>query len=390
MEITALIQKKLSNGLTREEERMFYQWLNENKENRLLFRRLDELRKQGLVASDFDEGDLEAKWMNILRSHAQNKDRMPKHGMLYKPFLNYAAIFLALMATLYMGWLLAPSTTQTNELDPNAITLRLQTGETRMLSDGEADVLEDGKGHVLGTIKPTLIDYTTATKQSALVYNTLTVPFGKRFSVLLSDSSKVELNAGSSLKYPIRFLDKGHRQVFLTGEAFFEVQENKAHPFIVTTASMDVRVLGTSFNVTAYAEEDDVHAVLVEGSVDLYKTKTAYSPSTATRLSPGQKGAWGADEKATVKEVDTQIYTGWRSGKLILRKMRFEEIIRKLERHYNIQIENEYKRLDNRVFTATFDIETINEVLETFRVETQFHYEIIQNHITIKEPLDNP
>jgi len=217
-----------------------------------------------------------------------------------------------------------------------------------------------------------------------LVYNTLHIPNGKTFKIVLSDGTTVNLNAGSTLTYPIKFVPGQQRKVTLIGEAFFHVKKNENSPFIVTSQSLDIRVLGTQFNVTSYPEDTNQKTVLVEGSVRLYESGTSYSEDDSTLLTPGDMASWeSAHKKMSVQKVDTELYTSWMKGKLVLRGMKFKDMIKKLERHYGVSIQNKNMDLEDRVFTATFDVETIEEVLNTFVSETYFDYLIEDDQITI-------
>src|SRR5680860_737480 len=185
----------------------------------------------------------------------------------------------------------------------------------------------------------------------------------------------VHLNAGSSLKYPVKFVKDQNRQVFLTGEGYFDVTKDREHPFVVTSGTMDVRVLGTKFNITAYPEDREINTVLVEGAVSLYGSQSGYDPKKADMLLPGYKAAWDRFyEKVDVEQVDTDIYTGWIDGKLVIKEMAFKNIVPKLERHYNVNIDNTYDALNNEVFTATFDLETIDGALRIFSEENSFEF----------------
>ena len=126
-----------------------------------------------------------------------------------------------------------------------------------------------------------------ASSAETLVYNTLKIPYGKQFEVELSDGTIVHLNSGTTLRYPVAFLKNQNRKVFLTGEAFFEVAKDKAHPFTVSTQELNVEVLGTKFNASSYTEDVTTDIVLVEGKVALYKDKKENNNSV--KLTPGSK-----------------------------------------------------------------------------------------------------
>ena len=106
------------------------------------------------------------------------------------------------------------------------------------------------------------IVYDTETTLEKLVYNTIKIPYGKRFELQLSDGTIVHLNSGTTLKYPVKFIASGNRQVFLDGEAFFDVAKDKTHPFVVNADNLNVRVLGTHFNVSNYPEDKLTDIVL--------------------------------------------------------------------------------------------------------------------------------
>jgi transmembrane sensor len=213
----------------------------------------------------------------------------------------------------------------------------------------------------------------------------LTVPFGKRFALLLSDGTKVHLNAGTSLKYPVKFLKGKERKVFLEkGEAYFDVAKDAKHPFVVNNDKINVRVLGTQFNMSSYPEDANITTVLVEGSVSLYASELEYDANKATLLESGFKADWNKSTTSfKVDKADVEIYTAWIDGKIILKHMTFNSIIRKLERHYNVEITNNNKALGEDFITATFDIETIEQVFEVINEIHSIDYKINKNKIII-------
>ena len=218
-----------------------------------------------------------------------------------------------------------------------------------------------------------------------LVYNTLTVPNGKQFSIVLSDGSNVHLNSGSSIKYPINFLKGQQRQVFLTGEAFFEVAHDQVYSFIVNAQDLNIHVYGTKFNVSNYPEDRDTEVVLVEGSVSL-RENLVIGDKPEVYLKPGYMGIYNrSDNNISQEEVNTSIYTSWMNGNLVFRNISFENIIQKLQRHYNVVIINNNKKLARETFNATIETEheTIEQVFNYFNKVYQIEYKIIENKIII-------
>ncbi|HCO81937.1 MAG TPA: iron dicitrate transport regulator FecR, partial [Arenibacter sp.] len=217
-----------------------------------------------------------------------------------------------------------------------------------------------------------------------ITYNTLTVPYGKRFDLLLSDGTQITLNSGTSLKYPVQFLKTKNRQVFLDGEAFFNVAKDSVNPFIVNTNGLNVRVLGTKFNLSSYPEDQYVNTTLLEGSVSVYNKQDTFDSSNASLLEPGFKAEWNKyNKQISVEEADIAMHTDWLNGKIILRHVPFKNIVKKLERHYNVDIVNNNPELDEEMFTASFDVESIDQVFKTFNVTYEMEYKINDRQIII-------
>ena len=214
------------------------------------------------------------------------------------------------------------------------------------------------------------------------VIHSINVPFGKRFKIVLSDGTLVHLNSGSTFKYPVVFDNKKPREVFLKGEAFFDVAERKNQIFSVNTESINVEVYGTQFNFKNYTEDNFSDVVLVSGSVGLYSNFN----KNITKLNPGVKGSFNkTDFTISQDKINTSLYTSWIDGQIIFRNESFENILTKLERLYNVEIINNGKRDPSETFNAKIDIdvEDINEVLSYFKKIYNIKYQTFNNKIII-------
>lgn len=209
------------------------------------------------------------------------------------------------------------------------------------------------------------------------------IPNGRNFKLKLSDGTFVHLNAGSSLKYPVSFVKGIERRVFLKGEAYFEVAKDPINSFTVVANNMDVNVLGTHFNVSSY-DDETTYAVLVEGSVEVTNTTESDSETSRT-LVPGEMASL-LDDGLVLKNVSVEDYLNWRNGDLSFHNESFTSIIKKIERHYNVDVQNEYTELDNQRFRGIFRSETIVDLLDTFKESAEFDYQIENNQIIIKKP----
>src|SRR5690606_35926115 len=149
----------------------------------------------------------------------------------------------------------------------NQITLQLDNGKVEVINEDDLRRILDTEGSEVGFQNGNQLNYNKGYGSEKLIYNELNIPNGKKFNLVLSDGTKVSLNSGSSIKFPVQFLPGQNREVTLTGEAYFEVKKDSVDPFIVHVADLKVRVLGTEFNLSSYPEDKEVTAVLVQGSV---------------------------------------------------------------------------------------------------------------------------
>ena len=169
------------------------------------------------------------------------------------------------------------------------------------------------------------------------VMNQLVIPYGNQSKLILSDNTVVWLNAGSRLVYPTFFNGKT-REVLLFGEAFFEVSKNAEKPFIVKTSDIEIKVLGTQFNVSAYAEDKVIQTVLKEGSVAIRQNNASFFDKEVV-LKPNQMASFSKGSNETkLYDVDASYYTLWTKGLLSFDDVDFNRILKKVERFYNISV----------------------------------------------------
>ena len=204
-----------------------------------------------------------------------------------------------------------------------------------------------------------------------------TVSAGAAISVItLPDQTKVTLNRYSSLTYPDRFKED-RREVQLQGEAYFEVAKCVDRPFIVNANGMRIRVLGTSFNVRAY-EGEERQTTLVEGCVEV-----AYGEQRV-KINPGQQVALN-NGHLEVRQVDIHIYSGWKSGRFVFEDHPLAEVLRELERWYDVQIVVEDERVEQLKFTSDFPrYEDIDKVLDIIELATCVKFEVRGRTITVR------
>lgn len=210
--------------------------------------------------------------------------------------------------------------------------------------------------------------------------NQLIVPYGKTTSLILSDGTKVWVNSGSKLIYPVVF-EKNKREIFLTGEAYFDVTKNKKAPFIIKTNHIDVNVLGTKLNVSAYSDDSHQSIVLVTGAVEV-KSKELKGPF---KIMPNEKLAYGvATKKVDVQKVDVNHHISWVNGYLWLQSEELGNLLHKIERYYNQTFIYNSEELKDTYVSGKLNLEVnLKEVLDNISITTPIAYIIEEDGIAV-------
>ncbi len=201
-------------------------------------------------------------------------------------------------------------------------------------------------------------------------------PVGSRTVVELSDGSVVHLNYGSRMKYPQNFWGET-RGVTLTGEAYFEVAHNPDKPFVVSTGLIDVKAVGTIFNVNAYPENNDIATTLVEGKVLVEKIQNNENVETIEELIPGQHVIY-AKNTGAVKSTRGRIekYIAWKDGMLVFENETIDQVAQRLSRMFNVEIQVDDK-LEKFKYTVTFVDEPLFQILDLLAIATPINYRTI-------------
>lgn len=317
----------------------------------------------------------------------------------YEPLWKYAAVVLFLLIAgggiLYQQGIIFTNVSllsflgKTAESDfarEDVITLELGNGEIEVIDPNDIRTVHDKLGNIVGQQQQNRLVYSGNQKTETTVYNTLRIPYSKRFEIELSDGTVVHLNSGTTMKFPVHFPENASlREVEIIGEAFFEVAHNEDQSFIVHAGDLDVRVLGTKFNLSTYPEDDRTDVVLVDGSVSLDTKNENLEIVDEQILKPGYKASFEKSDKSiSMSMVPTSIYTSWINGELVFRDMKFNDILLKLERKYNVVIRNSNAVLARERFNASFGDVPLKTVLNYF--EAIYNIEIsMENDIVLIE-----
>ena len=313
------------------------------------------------------------------------KEESKKSKRIYfMNFVKYAAVFILIFGLGYYSNNNFVIIDEIPKITPKPNDIVLSSGDDQVVINNDASQEKGNKIFSKTNLiqKNNLLIYNDSLELNELVYHTLKVPYGKRFNILFSDGSKVSLNSGSILKYPVKFLSNQKREVFLQGEAYFDVAEDKSNLFVVNSEGINVEVYGTKFMVKNYSEDFTSDIILVSGSVKIQNSLNKIS----LLLKPGHKGSVNkVDFKITETKVNTKIYTSWINGEVIFRMETFDQILKKLERLYNVTIINNREESLNELFNAAIDVnnEDIEMVLEYFNKIYNIEYKIFNNKIII-------
>ncbi len=382
-----LIDKYLNDSINGLEMERLKVWLEKEK-NQEKFKTILECHYE--INLGVQEVDLDWEY-SLLMDKLEGKSSSGRRSSFV--WFKRAAIFVGFLGLGYLMYMTTEDSYKM-EVDGNTIMIKQENGNMQIIKEEGSVEIVDNKGRIIGKQNGTQLDYRNSVARDTdnlpneiLTYNELVVPYGKKMKLILSDSTIVHINSGTRLKYPVNFLGNKDRTVFLEGEAFFEVTKSNKAPFIVNTDKVDIRVLGTKFDVSAYQDDEKVSTVLLEGSVELYTSDHGTVGDEKYLLVPGQIGSWNKSmNKMKVAETDVNEYTSWINGQTIFNIRPFPEILKVLERHYNVSITNNYKLLDNQQFFAKFDTETIEQVLTYFQNSVPFHYTKTGDMIEINQP----
>lgn len=211
--------------------------------------------------------------------------------------------------------------------------------------------------------------FETNPEEDTITYQTLFVPAGQRAELILPDSTRVWVNARSKLVYPVNF-GKGTRQVELNGEAYFDVIHNEQQPFVVKTSQMDIQVLGTEFNVTAYSSSSDFEVSLLRGSIELSSPRLSSNYRVKERENVRLQ-----DNKLIINTIADYDYFRWKEGLICFNNESVSTIIEKLRLYYDINIEVDNQKFLGSRYTGKFrSKDGIEQVLKVLQIEHKFTY----------------
>ncbi|HVW95112.1 MAG TPA: FecR domain-containing protein [Mucilaginibacter sp.] len=375
-----LAKKWLDKTITRAEEEEFAAWYNAD-QNAPVF-----------IPPAFAENEDELRKRILYKIRKKvNKDRRSVKIIPAWVFAAAALLLLAFGVIWYRIETSSPVKQQLlsknnhklkNDIGPggNKAVLTLANGNKINLNDVKNGVLGNQGQSIIKKDSDGRVTYETTTgkhSDASMVFNTITIPNGGQYRLTLSDGSKVWLNAASSITFPVAF-SKNERKVTVTGEAYFEVAKNKKWPFIVIAGKQTVQVLGTHFDVNAYADENTIKTTLVEGSVKVsVGTETAIlKPEEQSVVSDRYTG------KIAIQTVDTDDVLAWTTGNFQFERAEISSIMREAARWYDVEIKYDGE-VPHRIFTGSISRNVnLSELLNMLKY-TGINFKIEGNTIIV-------
>lgn len=376
--------------MTEEEQLLFQNMLEEEAHQKKLETIIDKELHEHAFETEADN-TLLALIQDNLQSRIATGRKPAKLRRLNWLRVAAAAIFIMLLGSGVFVWWRFQSQPQENitvqakpagqqDIAPgsNKAVLQLADGTKIQLQDVEEGTLaKQGNTQVIkfdsGQLLYDRINGTTG----ELLYNTIYTPKGGQYLLTLADGSKVWLNAASSLRFPAGFSgDK--RMVELTGEGYFEIAKNTSMPFHVQVNGVDIRVLGTHFNVNAYDDETSLRTTLLEGSVRVSKGEQT------TLLQPGQQAAVDeAGQIAIARQVDLEEVMAWKNGLFHFKSADLETILRQAARWYNVEFQYQQKISDRFSGQISRNV-NLSQLLKILELTGRVHFEIKGRTIVVK------
>lgn len=377
--IKDLLEKYLQNSLSAEEYRELLNYFGDQD----LEITAKQLLYDNFTSETTEDNEPNAVMQNVMdNAFVRIEHRIEKQKYSFvKKWLPYAAAVLAVLS-ISAYWYINHypvtrpnlSTELTTDISPgsNRATLILDNGKSIALNENSPEIKVSENGIFYQ-------DGTAVVEKTDVQQATLSTPRKGEYRIVLPDGSKVWLNAESEISYPTVF-QGNERLVKLKGEAYFEVNHDPAHPFIVQSSGQRVKVLGTSFNINAYPNEAYVITTLTSGRIDLQHT----TKNTHKILSPGQQAVLG-DDLFRLQKVDVQLFTAWKDGKFRFKGASLQEVLRQLERWYDIEVDYSQVPADIKIYASIKRDKKLSSVLGALAEISGIHFKLEGRRLMIPD-----
>ena len=374
-----IIERKLEGVLSSDEEIRFREWVEASEKNEVYFHKLETFYKENGFVKEITGQDVDMSWGKFTEQLKEEK-RRKRRTLRYWAISGVAACLLVgVLISTWMGRDNSVSSEETKTIvaGGSKAVLWLSNGEKVEL-ENNVDELKEASVRIVNSGSVLSYEKNQDTVLKGRVMNKVETPRGGEYGITLADGTRVYLGALSKIEYPVAF-DGAKRVVKASGEVYFDVARDTAHPFVVEMTNLDVEVLGTSFNVRDYADEDYVEATLVSGKIKVNAGKESCI------LEPNYQAV--LDKKNNTletKEVDVSEFVDWKSGKLNVRNRRLEDILNRLSKWNDVYVFYVNEEAKDIRFYANIDrYSNMNELLDKFEKTGQVEFRVKGNVINV-------
>jgi ferric-dicitrate binding protein FerR (iron transport regulator) len=378
-----IIWKKIHDQTTEEEEILLKSWLSSHSSHRKYYEDAINYYSNG---TQFANSPTELK-KALKKIHRKTGIHSPYINTQIITITSIAASILILIYFQFLRTSNNPEQQKTEQVaqsivpGSNKAVLVLADGTEHDLSSGNNSVITEEGSEIKNSGNK--LEYTSKSAQTTETkYNTLKIPRGGEYFLVLADGTKVWLNSETTLRFPVQFASD-IRRVELTGEAYFEVSRNENVPFIVSSGNQQVKVLGTQFNISSYPDNQSILTTLVEGSVEV---SLEGNPAEKTMLKPSEQSYLSMNESQILKRnVDVAQYVAWKDGRFVFQDQMLEDIMKTLSKWYDVQVV--FTNEDDKKLRFTGNLERytdFNNILGKIERTNEVEFEITDKLITIK------
>lgn len=374
-----IIERKLEGALSSDEEIRFREWVEASEKNEVYFHKLETFYKENGFVKEITGQNVDMSWGKFAEQLKEEK-RRKRRTLRYWAISGVAACLLVgVLISTWMGRDNSVSSEETKTIvaGGSKAVLWLSNGEKVEL-ENNVDELKEASVRIVNSGSVLSYEKNQDTVLKGRVMNKVETPRGGEYGITLADGTRVYLGALSKIEYPVAF-DGAKRVVKASGEVYFDVARDTAHPFVVEMTNLDVEVLGTSFNVRDYADEDYVEATLVSGKIKVNAGKESCI------LEPNYQAVLDRKNNTLeTKEVDVSEFVDWKSGKLNVRNRRLEDILNRLSKWYDVYVFYVNEEAKDIRFYANIDrYSDMNELLDKFEKTGQVEFRVKGNVINV-------
>lgn len=383
--IAQLLAKEITGTLSLEEREELEIWRNENHSTQELYKQILDPQNRSQRDQFVKELNLEKSWKHV------QQQIIPKYSHIKHSLTWISGIVASILIIIGVSLVLfnTPKSDQVSKIiagihsgSPKAIFITPEGKQIHLTPQDTIQTLKLENG-LVAINRGNTFEYSGSDNQPLNInkFNTIQVPRGGEYELILPDSTHVWINSDSELSFPVHF-NKENREVILSGEAYFAVAKKMKQPFIVKTKDeIEIKVLGTQFNVRAYPEARTIETTLNQGAVKIS------SKQQSVELKPNQQAVYTKTNKQiNTRNVDASLYSAWKDGLFVFENQPLEDIMTTLARWYNINVF--YSNPAVKDFHFTGDLERYSDFKQTLQMlekATSIHFIINENNVTVEE-----